>query len=72
MYRLVVEGTVEEGLLRVGTIRKILADIDNSTMDTVTLSKQTLQEVFSPGQDNGYPVWHNSVKKKEKVSEDAA
>jgi len=71
VYRLVVEGTVEEGLLRVGTIRKILADIDNSTMDTVTLSKQTLQEVFSPGQDNGYPVWHNSVKKKEKGMSDA-
>merc|ERR1719318_1883447 len=67
VYRMVAEGTVEEGLLRVGTIRKILQDVDSSTMDTVTLSKQTLQEVFHPQPDNGF-LWHNhnSTKKKEK------
>merc|ERR1719318_1608485 len=67
LYRTVAEGTVEEGLLRVGTIRKILQDVDSSTMDTVTLSKQTLQEVFHPQPDNGF-LWHNhnSTKKKEK------
>ena len=66
LYRIVAESTVEEGLLRIGTIRKILQDVDSSTMDTVTLSKQTLQEVFYPQPDNGY-LWHNNTKKKEKV-----
>jgi E1A-binding protein p400 len=65
LYRLVVESTVEEGLLRIGTVRRILQDVDSSTMDTVTLSKQTMQEVFSPQPDNGY-LWHNNTKKKEK------
>ena len=66
LYRIVAEKTEEEGPLRIGTIRKILQDIDSSTMDTVTLSKQTLQEVFYPQPDNGY-LWHNNPKKKEKV-----
>ena len=66
LYRIVAESTVEEGLLRIGTIRKILQDVDSSTMDTVTLSKQTLQEVFYPQIDNGY-LWHSNAKKKEKV-----
>ena len=52
--------------MRIGTIRKILQDVDSSTMDTVTLSKQTLQEVFYPQIDNGY-LWHSNAKKKEKV-----
>ena len=51
---------MEEGLLRIGTNRKILQDVDSSTMDTVTLSKQTLQP------DNGY-LWHNDTEKEEKV-----
>ena len=59
-------GLVEEGLMRIGTIRKILQDVNSSTMDTVTLSKQTLQEVFYPQIDNGY-LWHSNAKKKEKV-----
>ena len=67
VYRMVVEGTVEEGLLRVGTMRKILQDIDTvQDSEQVTLSRQTLQEVFHPQPDNGY-VWHNNTKKKEKV-----
>ena len=57
---------MEEGLLRIGTNRKILQDVDSSTMDTVTLSKQTLQEVFYPQPDNGY-LWHNDTEKEEKV-----
>ena len=57
---------VEEGLMRIGTIRKFLQDVDSSTMDSVTLSKQTLQEVFYPEPDNGY-LWHINAKKKEKV-----
>ena len=32
-------GTVEEGLMRIGNIRKILQEVDSSTMDTVFLSK---------------------------------
>ena len=52
--------------MRIGDIRKILQDIDSSTMDTVTLSKQTLQEVFYPHIANGY-LWHSNAKKKEKV-----
>ena len=51
--------------MRIGDTRKILQDIDSSTMDTVTLSKQTLQEVFYPHIDNGY-LWHSNAKK-EKV-----
>ena len=47
-------------------IGDILQDIDSSTMDTVTLSKQTLQEVFYPEPDDGY-LWHINAKKKEKV-----
>ena len=35
-------------------------------IDTVTLSKQTLQEVFYPHIANGY-LWHSNDKKKEKV-----
>jgi len=65
LYRIVAEGTVEEGLHRVGTIRKILQDVDSSSLDTVSLSKQTLQEIFHPQPDNGF-LWHNNVKKKEK------
>ena len=63
MYRVLVENTVEEGLMRIGTIRKILQDVDNSTMDTVTLTKQTLQDIFYPQHDNGY-LWHNNTKKR--------
>ena len=63
MYRVLVENTVEEGLMRIGTIRKILQDVDSSTMDTVTLTKQTLQDIFYPQLDNGY-LWHNNTKKK--------
>ena len=37
--------------MRIGTIRKILQDVASSTMDTVTISKQTLQEVFYPEHD---------------------
>jgi len=71
VYRMVVEGTVEEGLLRVGTMRKILQDIDTvQDSEQVTLSRQTLQEVFHPQPDNGY-VWHNNTKKKEKGMSDA-
>ena len=36
------------------------------SIDTVTLSKQILQEVFYPQSDNSY-LWHNNAKKKEKV-----
>ena len=56
-------------MLRIGTIRKILQDVDSSTMDSVTLSKQNLQEVFYPEPDNGYNgyLWHINAKKKEKV-----
>jgi len=49
MYRVRVENTVEEGF--------------SSTMDTVTLTKQTLQDIFYPQPDNGY-LWHNNTKKK--------
>ena len=51
----------------IGTIRKILQDVDSSTMDIVTLSKQTLQEVFYPEHDDGFKLWHNNTKKKKKV-----
>ena len=51
---------------RIGTIRKIVQDVDSSTMDTVTLIKQTLQEVFYPQPDNGN-LRHNNSKKKDKV-----
>ena len=37
LYRVVAEGTEEEGLLRIGTIKKI-QDFDSSTMDTVAFS----------------------------------
>jgi len=68
MYRVLVENTVEEGLMRIGTIRKILQDVDNSTMDTVTLTKQTLQDIFYPQPDNGY-LWHNNTKKKKGITD---
>jgi len=55
--------------MRIGDIRKILQDIDSSTMDTDTLSKQTLQEVFYPHIANGY-LWHSNAKKKEKGMSD--
>ena len=38
LYRIGAEKTEEEGLLRIGTIRKILQDVDSSTMDTVAFS----------------------------------
>ena len=41
----------EETCMRIGTIRKSLQDVASSTMDTVTISKQTLQEVFYPEHD---------------------
>jgi len=68
LYRVLVESTVEEGLMRIGTIRKILQDVDSSTMDTVTLTKQTLQDVFYPPPDNGY-LWHNNTKKKKGITD---
>ena len=49
MYRVRVENTVEEEF--------------SSTMDTVTLTKQTRQDIFYPQPDNGY-LWHNNTKKK--------
>ena len=60
VVRLVAQGTVEEGLTRVETVRKILQDI-KSKPDSAMLSKQTVTEIVSPAPDNGY------TKKKEKV-----
>ena len=60
VVRLVAQGTVEEGLTRVETVRKILQDI-KSKPDSAMLSKQTVNDIVSPLPDNGY------TKKKEKV-----
>ena len=60
LVRLVASGTVEEGLTRVETVRKILQDI-KSKADNVMLSKQTVTDILNPTPDNGY------TKKKEKV-----
>lgn len=60
LVRLVASGTVEEGLTRVETVRKILQDI-KSKADNVMLSKQTVTDIVNPTPDNGY------TKKKEKV-----
>ena len=38
LYRKVAEGTVEDGLLRIGTSRKILQDVDSSTMDVIDVA----------------------------------
>ena len=60
LVRLVASGTVEEGLTRVETVRKILQDI-KSKAENVMLSKQTVTDILNPTPDNGY------TKKKEKV-----
>ena len=60
LVRLVASGTVEEGLARVETVRKILGDI-KSKAENVMLSKQTVTDILNPTPDNGY------TKKKEKV-----
>ena len=60
LVRLVAEGTVEEGLTRLETVRKILQDI-KSKAENVMLSKQTVTDILNPTPDNGY------TKKKEKV-----
>ena len=60
LVRLVASGTVEEGLARVETVRKILGDI-KSKAENVMLSKQTVTDILNPAPDNGY------TKKKEKV-----
>ena len=60
VVRLVASGTVEEGLTRMETLRKILQDI-KSKQDSVILSKQTVSDIVSPTPDNGF------TKKKEKV-----
>ena len=61
LVRLVASGTVEEGLTRVETVRRIMADIKTKS-DNMVLSKQTVTDILSPTPDNGY------TKKKEKVS----
>ena len=60
VVRLLSLGTVEEGLSRMDTLRKILQDI-KSKQDSVVLSKQTVSDIVRPTPDNGY------TKKKEKV-----
>ena len=60
LVRLVASGTVEEGLTRVETVRRIMADIKTKS-DNMVLSKQTVTDILSPTPDNGY------TKKKEKV-----
>ena len=42
LYRKVAEGRVEDGLLGIGTIRKILQDIDSSTMDTFDVASLSI------------------------------
>jgi len=59
VVRLLSLGTVEEGLSRMDTLRKILQDI-KSKQDSVVLSKQTVSDIVRPTPDNGY------TKKKEK------
>ena len=57
--RLVSQATVEEGLDRVETVRKILLDI--RSVDSLNLTSQTISEVFNPPPDNGF------TRKKDKV-----
>merc|ERR1719481_1096132 len=70
VHKLITRGTVEEGLQRIPTVRKLLQDIESNTgkgdQETkLTLSRQTRQEVIQPQPDNGYIGWHTNTKKKE-------
>ena len=52
------------GLVLAGRFYKMLTP---APWTLVTLSKQTLQEVFYPEHDDGFKLWHNNTKKKKKV-----
>ena len=72
VHRLVTKGTVEEGLARISTVRKLLSDIEACKVEEgrgVRVGRHTLQELLQPGQDNGFTNWSNAVqgKKKDKV-----
>ena len=72
VHRLITKGTVEEGLARISTVRKLLSDIEACKVEEgrgVRVGHHTLQELLQPGQDNGFTNWSNAVqgKKKEKV-----
>jgi E1A-binding protein p400 len=73
LHRLATRGTVEEGLARVSTVRRLLADIEACRVEEgrcVRVAKQTLLELLQPSPDNGFMAWSTAVqgKKKDKGS----